>query len=87
VHFEVYPSLADATSGGRPIATSQVALPGDVSSAVYASEGYEQSVSNLSRVSLSSDMVFADGAELETPTVTGSVDEGYAVALIVGVGA
>jgi len=37
-------------------------------------------------VSLESDMVFSDGAELETPTVTGSVDEGYAVALTVGVG-
>jgi protocatechuate 3,4-dioxygenase beta subunit len=86
VHFEVYQSLADATSGGTPIATSQIALPEDVSSAVYATEGYEQSVTNLSRVSLESDMVFADGAELETPTVTGSVDEGYAVALTVGVG-
>ena len=87
VHFEVYQSLADATSGASPIATSQIALPEDVSTAVYATDGYEQSVSNLSRVSLESDMVFSDGAELETPTVTGSVDEGYAVALTVGVGA
>jgi protocatechuate 3,4-dioxygenase beta subunit len=86
VHFEVYQSLADATSSGSPIATSQIALPEDVSSAVYATDGYEQSVSNLSRVSLESDMVFSDGAELETPAVTGSVDEGYAVALTVGVG-
>jgi hypothetical protein len=31
-------------------------------------------------------MVFSDGSELETPKVTGSVDEGYAVALTVGVG-
>jgi protocatechuate 3,4-dioxygenase beta subunit len=85
VHFEVYPSLADATSGSSPIATSQIALPEDVSSAVYATDGYEQSVSNLSRVSLESDMVFSDGAELETATVTGSIDEGYTVALTVGV--
>ena len=39
-------------------------LPEDVSTAVYATEGYEQSVSNLCQVSLESDMVFRDGAEL-----------------------
>ena len=27
VHFEVYASVADATGGGEPIATSQLALP------------------------------------------------------------
>jgi len=85
VHFEVYPSLSDATSGGSPMATSQIALPEEASSAVYASEGYEQSVRNLSQVSLDTDMVFSDGSELETPTVSGSVDEGYAFALTVGV--
>ena len=46
VHFEVYSSLADATSGASPIATSQIALPEEVSSAVYATEGYEDSVGN-----------------------------------------
>ena len=30
-------------------------------------------------------MVFSDGVETETPTVTGSVDEGYNVSLKVGV--
>jgi hypothetical protein len=30
-------------------------------------------------------MVFSDGAELETPTVSGSVADGYVVALDVGV--
>ncbi len=87
VHFEVYASLADATSGGRPIATSQIALPEEVSSAVYATEGYEDSVGNASQVSLESDNVFSDGWELETPTASGSIDEGYTVALTVGVAA
>ena len=86
VHFEVYESLEAATAAGSKLRTSQIALPKDACDAVYATDGYEQSVSNLSRVSLESDMVFSDGAELETPTVTGSVDEGYAVALTVGVG-
>ena len=87
IHFEVYPSLDEATAAGTPVATSQIALPEDVSTLVYATDGYEQSVQNLSQVSLSSDMVFRDGVETETPTVTGSVDQGYAIALTVGVNA
>ena len=87
IHFEVYPSLDEATAAGNPVATSQIALPEDVSTLVYATDGYEQSVQNLSQVSLTSDMVFRDGVETETPTVTGSVDQGYAIALTVGVNA
>ena len=87
IHFEVYPSLAEATAAGTPLATSQIALPEDVSTLVYATDGYEQSVENLSRVSLATDMVFSDGIETETPTMTGSVDDGYTIALTVGVNA
>jgi protocatechuate 3,4-dioxygenase beta subunit len=85
IHFEVYRSVADATSGGSKLATSQIALPGDVSSIVYATKGYGQSVANLARVSLATDMVFSDGAQLETPSVTGSIDDGYTMSLKVGV--
>ena len=85
VHFEVYPSLAEATKAGTKLATSQIALTKDVSDTVYATEGYSQSVRNMTQVSLSTDMVFRDGAELETPTVTGSVSDGYVVSLEVGV--
>jgi protocatechuate 3,4-dioxygenase beta subunit len=87
VHFEVYASLADATSGASPIATSQIALPEAVSTAVYATEGYEDSVRNASQVTLEGDNVFSDGWELETPTSSGSVADGYTIALTVGVGA
>jgi protocatechuate 3,4-dioxygenase beta subunit len=85
MHFEIYKSIDDATSGGTKLATSQIALTEDVSDTVYAEAGYEQSVQNMSRVSLSSDMVFSDGVELETPTVSGSVADGYTIALTVGV--
>ena len=85
IHFEVYPSVAEATAAGSKLATSQIALTADVSKAVYATDGYAQSADNLSRVSLATDMVFSDGAELETPTVTGSVDAGYVVTLTIGV--
>jgi hypothetical protein len=39
----------------------------------------------MAQVSLASDMVFSDGVDLETPTVTGSVDNGYVVTLPVRV--
>jgi protocatechuate 3,4-dioxygenase beta subunit len=86
VHFEVYESLAAATGAGSPIATSQIALPEDACAAAYATSGYEASAGNLARTSLSSDMVFGDdGAVSQLGTVTGSADDGYAVALAVPV--
>ena len=82
IHFEVYPDLASATDAADPIATSQIALPKASCDAVYATAGYEQSVTNLSQVSLDSDMVFADdGGVHELGTVTGSTLQGYTVAL------
>ena len=53
--------------------------------AVYATDGYSQSVRNLAQTSLSTDMVFSDGADLETPTVTGDATKGYAASLTVAV--
>jgi protocatechuate 3,4-dioxygenase beta subunit len=86
VHFEVYPSLADATSATNRLRTSQLAVPADVAHEVYGSaEGYEQSVTNLAQVSLDTDMVFADGHSLQLATVTGSVDVGYTMSLNVPV--
>jgi protocatechuate 3,4-dioxygenase beta subunit len=86
IHFEVYPSLDEATKAGSTLATSQIALPKDISSRVYATDGYEQSVRNLSQVSLTSDMVFGDdGGVHELGTVTGSVDQGLRVHLTAGV--
>src|SRR6478735_776297 len=85
VHFEVYPSVSDATNATNKLVTSQIALPKDVCESVYATSGYEQSVSNLSRVSLSSDMVFSDGVANETPSMTGNASSGYVSSLVVGV--
>jgi protocatechuate 3,4-dioxygenase beta subunit len=85
IHFEVYRSLASATSAGNKIATSQIALPEDVCQTVYATDGYGQSASNLGRVSLDSDNVFRDGWADELGTMTGSVGSGLSVALSVPV--
>ena len=85
MHFEVYPTLAEATAAGTPVTTSQLALPEDACDLVYATSGYEQSVSNLARTSLATDMVFSDGADRQIPAVTGSVAKGLALALDVPV--
>ncbi|MFY1637412.1 intradiol ring-cleavage dioxygenase [Solwaraspora sp. WMMB335] len=86
VHFEVYPDQASITDAANAIATSQVALPKDVCDTVYAQPGYEQSVNNLSQLSLDTDNVFGDDrAALQMATVTGDVTSGYAVSLTAGV--
>lgn len=86
IHFEVYPDQASITDASNAIATSQVALPQDVCEQVYAQSGYEDSVDNLSRVSLTSDNVFGDdGGASQLATVTGDVSGGYTVTLAVGV--
>jgi protocatechuate 3,4-dioxygenase beta subunit len=85
IHFEVYPDLKTATSAGDKLRTTQLALPEDACRTVYATTGYEQSVSNLSRVSLSSDNVFSDGVSLQMAKVTGSVAAGYTASLTVPV--
>lgn len=85
IHFEVYPDEESITDSTNAIATSQVALLQDVCETVYATSGYEQSVSNLGQIGLDTDNVFSDGSELETPTITGDVASGYTVAMAVGV--
>ncbi len=81
MHFEVYESLDAATTATNKLRTSQLALPQDVCETVYATEGYEQSVSNLTQVSLDSDGIFSDGYSLQMAKVTGSVDDGYVATL------
>jgi protocatechuate 3,4-dioxygenase beta subunit len=86
IHFEVYRSLAEAIRAGSKLRTSQIAIPQDVCEEVYGgAEGYDQSVTKLAQVSLDSDMVFADGHSLQLGKVTGSLDEGYTIALNVPV--
>ena len=86
MHFEVYESLDAATAASEKLRTSQLAIPEDVASEVYETvDGYESSIETLSQVSLDSDMVFSDGYSLQMAKVTGSVEEGYTVALTVPV--
>ena len=85
IHFEVYKTAADAQKATHKLRTSQIALPEDASKLVYATSGYEQSVSNLAQTSLDSDMVFSDGHSLQMATVTGNAADGMTIKLNVAV--
>jgi protocatechuate 3,4-dioxygenase beta subunit len=87
IHFEAYPNLTAATQSDNAITTSQLALPQDVCDRVYATDGYSQSVRNLSEVTLETDNVFSDGVDSQLATVTGSVDAGLVATLTVPVAA
>ena len=86
IHFEVYSDLANAVASGPIVKTSQIALPEEANNLVYATSGYEQSVRNVSQVSLASDNVFSDdGGIHQIATMSGSVAGGYTAALTIGV--
>jgi protocatechuate 3,4-dioxygenase beta subunit len=82
IHFEVFPDAASITDVANAIAISQVALPQDVSEAVYATDGYADSVRTLAGLSLESDNVFGDdGGASQLATVTGDATAGYKAVL------
>ena len=70
--------------------TSQFALPAEACADVYNNTaGYEASVSNLTRVSITRDMVFSDDSADEmsmmTPTLSGNATDGYVAEVTVGI--
>ncbi|MEJ0100223.1 MAG: intradiol ring-cleavage dioxygenase [Pseudomonadota bacterium] len=89
VHFEVYQSLALATGYANRVLVSQMAMPRTVSSSVYSgATGYSASIANLAKVSIASDNVFGDNTDAQilaqTPSLTGSVDEGFNGTIVIG---
>lgn len=86
MHFEIYSSLASATSGSNDIKTSQLALPATVCSQVYGgASGYNSSATNFAGITLASDNVFGnDSAAQQLATVTGDNTSGYTATLSVG---
>ena len=87
VHFEVYPSLAKATSASSRLKTSQFTFPVATCNEVYATTGYSASVKNLAAISLATDNVFSDGYALQMVTITGNTTDGYVATLTVAVSA
>jgi protocatechuate 3,4-dioxygenase beta subunit len=85
VHFEVYPTLARATSAANRIKTSQFTFPVATLNAVYTATGYSASVANLARISYATDNVFGDGTSLQMASMSGDIVNGYVATLTVGV--
>jgi protocatechuate 3,4-dioxygenase beta subunit len=85
IHYEVYPSIDSITNSSNKIATSQLAMLDEINKVVFAESLYSGSLSSYAQVSLASDMVFSDGTTNEVPTVTGSVADGYTMAMNVPV--
>jgi protocatechuate 3,4-dioxygenase beta subunit len=81
IHFEVYPSLADATKAQNRQRTSQLAFPEDACADVYATSDYKSSARNFNGMSLDTDNVFSDGHSLQLATVTGSAVKGLTASL------
>ncbi len=85
IHFEIYASLAAATSVSNQVVTSQIALPKATNDVVYATSGYEASITNANQITLATDNVFSDGATLQLANMSGSVAAGYTATLTVAV--
>ena len=77
IHFEVFPDFASITDATNAALTSQIALPEEACAAVYARSEYSGSAENMAEISLESDGIFSDGADMQMATMTGDVDAGY----------
>ena len=85
IHFEVYPSLAKATSASNRIKTSQMTFPMATLNEAYATTAYSASSRNLASMSYATDNVFSDGTSLQMASVSGDPVNGYVVTLTIGV--
>jgi protocatechuate 3,4-dioxygenase beta subunit len=85
IHFEVFESLTAASSGVKPVSTSQLALTEASANSAYATKGYEASIANMKRTTLQRDNVFSDGADRQTPAFTGDAATGFVAVLTVPV--
>lgn len=89
IHFEVYPSLALATSYTNRVLTSQFALPSAACTTVYATTAYASSRSNFGSITTANDNVFGDNTTAQiaamTPTMTGDITNGFTGTVTVGI--
>ena len=90
IHFEVFTSLATATSGRAAKLISQLAMPSAICTTVYNNAtGYSASVSRFAQVSIANDNVFGDNSAAQIAAMTlamaGSVSAGYTATATVGI--
>lgn len=90
MHFEVFSSISNATSGRYAVLISQLAMPSATCTTVYSSAtGYSSSASRFAQTSIASDNVFGDNSTSQmaamTPTVTGDISSGLTGTVTVGI--
>lgn len=81
IHFEVFPDSGSITDSSNAILTSQIALPQEACTSVYARSEYGGSAQALASTSLESDNVFSDGWDMQMASSTGNVNSGYTVTI------
>lgn len=81
IHFEIFTSLSEATTGRNAATTSQLAFPQSACDEVFATAGYEASVASLAALSLATDGVFRDGVDRQLTAMTGNPTDGYVASL------
>jgi protocatechuate 3,4-dioxygenase beta subunit len=89
IHFEIYSSLAAATSYSNAILIAQMAMPSAICTTVYdTATGYSTSATNFASISTSTDNVFSSSTAAQiaaqTPSLAGSIS-GYSGTITIGV--
>jgi len=89
MHFQVFGSLEEASTGRQSLLTSQLAIPAAECASVYADAGtYGRSMANLQRSPLTRDFIFRDNPPAQMSAMTlamrGSPAEGYAASATIG---
>jgi protocatechuate 3,4-dioxygenase beta subunit len=82
VHAQVY--LNDSLVEGTAVATTQLAFPIDITTAVYNTSLYTKG-QNTSVTSFSADNVFSDGTSTEMLTLSGDTTNGYAATMTISI--
>lgn len=89
IHFEVYPSLSQATTYANRLLTSQLALPSAACNTVYATSAYSSSKTNFASTSVANDNVFGNNSSTQmtamTPTMTGDLTNGFTGSATIGI--
>ena len=80
IHAQVY--LNDSLVSGTAIATTQLAFPIDITTAVYDTSLYTKG-QNTSVTSFSADNVFSDGTSTEMLSLTGDTTNGYVATMAI----
>ena len=82
IHAQVY--LNDSLVEGSAVATTQLAFPIDITTAVYDSSLYTKG-QNTSVTSFSADNVFSDGTSTEMLSLSGDTTSGYTATMTISI--